>query len=291
MSYVPIILFLIIVFPQQILSQSIALDFHAGIMNYQGDLRQEVFTLKDSRPAFGLGVTADLTNRIAVRYLLLEGKLHADDNMNSKPQYYYRNLNFSSNISEQSIQVQLQLLQGSKYWFNLYIISGIASFRYKPYTFDTAGNKHYLQPLNTEGQGFIPGAPAPYRLREWSFPAGGGVRFRLSNSISISYEITFRYTLTDYLDDVSTFYPSPSIINATRGFKAAELSFRALELPGFNPLFPSGFTPSIPRGNPNNSDWYYFSGIKVKYDLFTISSGKRIDERKKKNRGRLDCPF
>lgn len=288
-------IFITLSFALQLLSHSVkgqylAVEFLPGVLNYQGDLRQEVFTLKDGRAALGIGVMAELTKRIGIRYLFMYGSVHADDKYNAQPQYYYRNLDFWSRIQEQSIQLQVQFFNGERAKINPFLVGGVAYFKFNPYTFDKGGVRHNLQPLSTEGQGVIPGAPAPYRLRERSIPMGGGIRFTVTDKLSISWEISFRYTQTDYLDDVSTKYPDPFLLSALKGPKAAELSFRALELPGTNPLFPNGFDPGIVRGNPNKGDWYYFSGLKFRYNITPISLSGGRERRMNRSRGRTDCP-
>lgn len=273
-------------------AQSLAVEFLPGVLNYQGDLRQEVFTLKDGRAALGIGVLAELTRRIGVRYMFMYGSVHADDKYNAQPQYYYRNLDFWSRIREQSIQVQLQFFNGERAKINPFLVGGIAFFRFNPYTFDKSGEKHYLQPLSTEGQGIFAGVPAPYSLRERSIPMGGGIRFAVTDNLSISWEISFRYTGTDYMDDVSTRYPDLFLLSTLKSPKSAELSFRALELPGTNPLFPNGFDRGIVRGNPGKNDWYYFSGLKIRYNIMPMSNlvGRGRQDRVKRSRGRTDCP-
>jgi hypothetical protein len=270
--------------------QSLSLELHTGVLNYQGDLRQEVFTLKDGRATVGLGLTAELTRRVGVRYLFLAGSVHADDKYNAQPQYYYRNLDFWSNIREHGVQVVVHAFNSEQAKINPFLVGGIGFFTFDPYTYDKAGVKHRLQPLSTEGQGVIPGAPEPYRLQERSIPLGGGIRFTISEKLSISWEISFRYTETDYLDDVSSRYPDPVLLTASKGPKSAELSFRALELPGPNPLFPLGFNPGIVRGNPKRDDWYYFSGIKLRYDIAPLNLGKARENRINRSRGRTECP-
>lgn len=270
--------------------QSLAVEFLPGVLNYQGDLRQEVFTLKDGRAALGIGILAELTKRIGIRYLFMYGTVHADDKYNAQPQYYYRNLDFWSRIQEHGVQLQVQFFNGEHAKINPFLVGGIGYFIFNPYTYSKGGERHYLQPLSTEGQGVVSGAPAPYSLRERSIPMGGGIRFQVNEKLSISWEIAFRYTNTDYLDDVSTRYPDPLLLATLKGPKAAELSFRALELPGANPLFPNGFDPGIVRGNPNNGDWYYFSGIKIRYDIVPISLSGGRERRANRSRGSTDCP-
>ena len=46
----------------------------------------------------------------------------------------------------------------------------------------------------------------PYNLTQFAIPFGGGIKFRVSENVVLAYEVGFRKTFTDYLDDVSTFY-------------------------------------------------------------------------------------
>ena len=146
---------------------------------------------------------------------------------------------------------------------------------------DTSGNKIYLEPLSTEGQGL---AQYPdrkkYKLTQFSIPFGGGIRLRVTDNISLGYELGFRKTFTDYLDDVSSTYVDPFVLAQAKGLKAVEMAFRGGEVKNSNAVYPPDGTM---RGGAKYKDWYYFHGITLTVGLNTngMRSGKR---------GNIDCP-
>jgi hypothetical protein len=109
-----------------------------------------------------------------------------------------------------------------------------------------------LQPLSTEGQGTSakPGT-RKYRLVQVSIPFGAGFKLNLSERIDLSMEWGMRKTFTDYLDDVSTVYPDPTILDTEKGSISAAMSDR------------TGSTNNVgrQRGNSKNKDWYCFTGV------------------------------
>jgi hypothetical protein len=52
------------------------------------------------------------------------------------------------------------------------------------------------------------------------FPIGFGVKYALNDKINISFEITHRFTTTDYIDDVSTTYVGADKFPSTAGGKS-----------------------------------------------------------------------
>jgi hypothetical protein len=90
-----------------------------------------------------------------------------------------------------------------------YLLAGVGIFHFNP---EACINNSWvlLQPLHTEGQGFkeYPNRP-PYKLTQFNFPVGIGIRYELSALLNLRLEIIHRILLTDYLDDVSTRYVDP----------------------------------------------------------------------------------
>jgi hypothetical protein len=90
--------------------------------------------------------------------------------------------------------------------FTPYITIGAGIFNYDPFAY-LNNVKYALRPLGTEGQG-----SAAYPEREaygnvaLCFPLGMGVKYNISPSVNFAFEISYRFTTTDYLDDVSTTY-------------------------------------------------------------------------------------
>jgi hypothetical protein len=250
------------------LSQGFSFELFGGLANYQGDLRQRIFTFQGSRPAFGIGATYDLNTHFSFRVAFKRGSLGADDRLNSDSAIYFRNLSFQTHITDIEAVAVYRLFDDEETRFNLYAFGGLAGFNFNPYTYDQYGIQRYLQPLGTEGQG-LPGYPQPglYKLSELSIPMGIGLQYRLSGAISIAWEISFRKTFTDYIDDLSTNYADAFELLFARGPVAADLSYRGDEMILINPNVPFTMPKGAKRGNPGAKDLYYFTGLNLRYSL------------------------
>jgi hypothetical protein len=170
-----------------------------------------------------------------------------------------RNLSFKSSIIEFSSQLELNFLPyqtgNDKAYFTPYIFAGIAIFSFNPKA-EYDGDWYSLQPLGTEGQGTSATSLKPYSLTKISFPFGIGVKYSIGKNVGIGAEWGLRKTTTDYLDDVSTTYADPLILNAEHGSISALLADRSLN--GKN-------TEDVgkQRGNSNTKDWYSFAGAFI----------------------------
>jgi hypothetical protein len=93
-----------------------------------------------------------------------------------------------------------------EYSFTPYVSLGIGVFSFDPYAY-LGGQKYFLRPLGTEGQG-SPLYPnkKPYSPIAMSIPLGVGLKYALNQNTNIFGEISYRFTSTDYLDDVSGTY-------------------------------------------------------------------------------------
>ena len=167
--------------------------------------------------------------------------------------------------------------------FTLYAMGGIGGFYYNPLaTFE--GNTYELQPLGTEGQGLeaYPGRDF-YSLYQIAVPFGGGLKFKINESLNFNMELSWRFTFTDYLDDVSTSYPNHEALVAARGELAGDLSVRALEVED-----PREFNDRR-RGNPSINDYYFTLHIGVSYNLVDFGSFSSYS-RKKRRINTSKCP-
>jgi hypothetical protein len=264
--------------PLTLCAQSLHLNLFGGFTNYQGDMQEKVFTLDQSNGGFGAGLTYDITGHFSLRGGLMYGKATADDKRN-KPSLQERNLNFGSKIYEANVLGEYNLFDLSENRLTPYVFGGIALYHFSPYTYDTLGNKAFLQPLSTEGQGFYDGRK-PYKLTQLAIPFGGGVKFRVTENLTIAYEVGLRKLFTDYFDDVSKTYTDQNLLLAAKGPTAAELSYRGDELKNGNPNYPVAGTV---RGSAKQKDWYYFQGINISIGLGRITGGNF-------GRNQTDCP-
>jgi len=251
-------------------SQRLSVDVMPGFINYAGDLQPKGFTLNQANAAIQVGLSYKLTGNLYLRANYLAGSVGADDKKSTKPYAYGRNLNFSTIILEGSLSVEYDYfkLGQNKNW-TPYIFFGGGYFFFNPYTHDSLGNKVYLQPLSTEGEG-LPEYPdrKVYNLYQFNLLGGIGVKYALSERFTIGFEICERKLFTDYLDDVSTTYVDPNVLLAERGPEAVELAARGDEL---NP--PRAY-PAVgsPRGNPGSKDAYYTGMFRFTYNFPSSTS-------------------
>jgi hypothetical protein len=157
-------------------------------------------------------------------------------------------------------------------------------FHFKPYTTDTSGNKTFLKPLSTEGQGFMTGVK-DYKLTQFSIPFGFGAEYSLNEDMRLGLELGYRKIFTDYLDDVSTNYVDETTLLNARGPKAVDLAWRGDEAHG-GPYPAAGYM----RGNPKYKDGYYYVAItytlRFWFDKYKQTSGIPSGKKEKK----VGCP-
>jgi opacity protein-like surface antigen len=244
-----------------------------GAMNYGGDLQEKKFTFQQSNPSLTLGATYYFQPNLLGNVNLTYGKIGSNDSRNG-PKWFYRNLDFKSNIYEAAVTVEYDLYDiresatpefkntdQETIRYTPYIFAGIGVFNFNPYTHYN-GEKVFLAPLRTEAQA------VPYSLWSVSIPFGFGVKYALSENVFIGAELNIRKTLTDYIDDVSTFhFVDTTTLLSTSGQLAASLSFRADEIPDNKYPFYSQ------RGNPKKKDVFYNFAVKV---IFKIGEGTSL---------------
>jgi len=182
---------------------------------------------------------------------------------------YNRNLNFQSPVMEAAVLGELFFLQAlsnitgeKKLLCSPYFIGGIGIFHFNPQA-NLNGNLVALKPLHTEGQGFAEYPDRPeYRLTALTFPVGIGLRYDLSASCHLRFEVLHRITTTDYLDDVSTQYADPVLFNKylspENAALAILLSDRQAELNNSHKTQPGSI-----RGRSNKRDSYFSVELKI----------------------------
>jgi hypothetical protein len=198
-----------------------------GTSSYYGDLSpygriiQSTFT--GMRWNANFNFTRQISPTVGIRFGLTWARISGDDSfMNGIKGYeanFMRNLHFRNDVKELSIVGQYDLVRTERSYLRReqiipYIFGGIAIFAHDPVARPDSSiyqSRDWvrLQPLNTEGQG-LPGYTTPYSLISVSFPIGLGVRYKLNPNWDLGFEMGFRYTLTDYLDDAGGNYADPN---------------------------------------------------------------------------------
>lgn len=251
---------------------STAQDWHvgatAGISNYSGDLVEKRVDFRYTKPMLGLLVKKDINRFLTLRAGFTFGMLEASDATNESLDLQRRNLSFRSNIWEGHGGAELNILDIDATGFTPYVFGGVALFSFYPTARDAAGNKIPLRRLSTEGQGLpqYPERGQQYALHQISIPFGAGFKYLFTDRLTLGFELGFRPTLTDYLDDVSTGYIDQNTLLAERGQQAVDFAWRGDEVSGHLAPGPYPLDGTI-RGNPASKDWYVFTGLTITYRL------------------------
>jgi hypothetical protein len=186
-----------------------------GAGHYFGDLntRAHINRPKIAATAF---FRKNFGNYIALRVGASFAQLGYSDIYNTHNDYMKaRNLSFNSNVWELAVQGDFnffRFMPGEPgYNFTPYITFGVGVFNYDPFAM-LSGQKYFLRPLNTEGQGnaLYPDRK-PYGSMAFCIPIGAGFKYCINEKINVGFELVHRVTGTDYLDDVSTTYVEPSV--------------------------------------------------------------------------------
>jgi opacity protein-like surface antigen len=265
-------------------SKQPSISLFTGLINYQGDLNPNSFTLGRSNLALGLTVRKPISRWFAIRGGINYGHLEAADRYN-RDYLKLRNLSFYTTLKEAYVALEADLLNIDKTRFTPYFFGGIAVFHFNPWTYDNTGQKVYLKPLSTEGEGLkdFP-SQKPYNLTQFALPFGAGVRYAISDNVQIGFEFSQRKTFTDHLDDVSSFYVDYQALLAAKGPKAVELAYRGIPGPNSNASYPAH---GEQRGTPTEMDWYYTAGLNIEIKLSAISNLFSSSGRKGYHQG---CP-
>jgi hypothetical protein len=240
----------------------------AGAAHYFGDLNPDIH-LNRPKPAVGLFYRKKFNNYIAVRIAGHFAELGYSDVYNTQNEFMVRrNLSFNTNIWELGLQGDFNFFKfipgDARYRYTPYITAGIGVFSFDPYAY-LNGQKYYLRPLGTEGQG-NPAFPdrKPYGTTAIYLPLGLGIKYNLNPLMNIGFEIVYRFTTTDYLDDVSKTYvginqfpaapngdPSPAGLLQDRSYETGE---------------PIGIA-GRQRGYSNQKDSYVFAELMLSFNI------------------------
>jgi hypothetical protein len=285
-----------------------------GASNYLGDIggaeqtrRDFIYDMKLNRTQYTFGGFAryKVSTAFSVNVGLNHGRIRGNDFNSLNPARVARNLSFRNNITELSARGEFTLFYsndagGRGYYnpdFKMYGFVGAGVIRHNPRTryygpleeFD--GQLVALQPLRTEG--------VDYSLWQFVVPGGIGLYFTYSKVHRIGWELGYRFTFTDYLDDISRSYAPAGSLSQTNKQLALELSNRthpetldrARELAlkqGVDVPNAASFAPGEKRGDPTNNDGFLFTQLSYSYAMKGKSnfSKSRYGYMKKKNRAR-----
>ena len=188
-------------------------------MNYFGDIVPKdgiaSADLSFTRPQLSFTYIRKFHPRFSVKGSFSWGRLQGDDfssadvtDQSSGRFRYARNLHFRNDIKELAVMGVVDLFENRGTFLKRptivpYAFLGIGFFHHNPKArtpVDQGNEWVALRPLQTEEKSYSAIQPV--------IPMGLGVRYKLAQNFDISFEIGYRYTFTDYLDDVSGLYKS-----------------------------------------------------------------------------------
>ncbi len=205
-----------------------------GAAHYFGDLNP---TAAVNRPKANVGVffRKQFNNYMSVRLSGEYAILGYSDLYSDNASQRRRNLSFNSDVWEAAMSFDFNFFAFQPgfegFRFTPYVGVGVGAFSYDPYAY-LNNQKYFLRPLGTEGQG---SSAYPF-LKTYnpigvSVPLTLGVKYALNEQFNVFAELMYRFTNTDYLDDVSGVYapdafptlpdgsPSPAFLLQDRSYE------------------------------------------------------------------------
>jgi hypothetical protein len=238
-----------------------------GAAHYFGDLNTRA-RLNRPKPAASIFFRKNFGNYIALRVSGNFAQLGYSDIYNTHNEYMHRrNLSFNTNVWELGLQGDFNFYRfmpgDPDFRFTPYITFGASVFNYDPYAY-LNGQKYFLRPLGTEGQAIDSLHRNPYSSMAIGFPFGVGLKYSINERINIGFEVVYRFTNTDYLDDVSTTYVDPSLFppnpdgSLSTAYLLSDRSYETGERIGIK---------GRERGNSQNKDNFVTAMFYISFNL------------------------
>lgn len=285
-----ILLFLTLAFSFQLFSQSfysrkvdrkLVASFGTGTAKYFGDLANPGELFKGARWNIEGGLEYRIDSRFSARTSLTAFQFSGGDEFADTEGRKVRNLSFTTTAFELAGTGIVQLFaDGARYYqrkpINVFLLAGVGITWYVPKGLSTntyhdgspnpsAGKMVTLRNLETEQVKY-----SPFTI---AIPIGGGVKMMTTPFLNLTVSGAYRFTFTDYLDDISTVYPGIENFNDPL---AAAMSNKRFEVDG------SVYDEGVQRGNPDNKDGYFIISFRADYFLPPMSLGG--NKRKSSNR-------
>jgi hypothetical protein len=257
----------LVVFGQNSIVQEGEFGIGVGAAHYFGDLNTRA-RLNRPKLAAGIFFRKNFGNYIALRVAGNFAQLGYSDVYNTHNEFMHRrNLSFNTNVWELGLQGDFNFYRfmpgDPDFRFTPYVTFGVSAFNYDPYAY-LNGQKYNLRQLGTEGQNDPQNQRKPYSSMAFAVPFGVGIKYAIHEGLNIGAEVVYRFTNTDYLDDVSTTYVDPSSfpLNPDGSFSPAYLlSDRSYE---------TGDRIGIKgrqRGNSQNKDQFVTAMVYISFNL------------------------
>lgn len=253
--------------------RKLMLGFGLGTTNYYGDINNPKQVISPNlNVSLNLEYPASprVNMRLEFMYYQISGADSEYEGSSSAEDRYIRNLSFTANNFEATIGATYSFYKDNRVYYrrpklNPYALLGIGFTTVNPRA-QYQGEWYKLRDIQTEG--------VEYSGAALVIPFGAGVKFKVTNTLNIAFEVAYRVTFTDYLDDVSRTYIDQS--NFAGDPVAAILADRRQEL---------GYPPAAAgkiRGNPESNDGYLVIGLKGTYYLPTSTWLRKMGSKRPK---------
>lgn len=247
-KYLLIVLFIYI--SNSVSAQGHEIGVFLGGSNYIGDIGRENYIYPNSY-AFGAIYKKNINSRYAIRATYTYASIKGDDTQSKNSFRKNRGLNFSSSLHELAAGIEFNFFEYGH---------GMGRSR-TPYIFvEAAANNYSILKTDNKGEPVKDenGKFETERTFNYTIPFGIGFKGKLAYNIGYSIETSFRYTFSDDIDG----YPTYEIVDVDG-----------------NPVDSNGNI----QINPDNNDWYVFTGITLVYTFDTDTrSWKHIWEENQK---------
>jgi opacity protein-like surface antigen len=174
-----------------------------GSLVYQGDLAPSpAGSYRTVRPMFSAWGARHLSNKLSVRAGLMLGSLHGDDALFETPEWRkQRALSFTAAVTEVSAMAVWDV-SGGRTALSPYIFGGVG-YAFTRIQRDAShfNTTYFLNDKATEGlaKDLTRTPPKGFTV----VPVGAGLRYAVSDYLSVHAETVYRLSHTDYLDGFS----------------------------------------------------------------------------------------
>jgi hypothetical protein len=240
-----------------------------GAGHYFGDLNTRAAL---NRPNFsgGMYFIKQFNNYIGLRISGDYAFLGYSDIYSNNETQKRRNLSFNTNVWEFSLSGYFNFFRFipgvAGYKFTPYVSLGAGIFTYDPYAY-LQGTKYFLRPLGTEGQN-IDTTQKQYGDMAICIPFTLGFKYSINENMNVFAEVGYRFTTTDYLDDVSGNYAGADAFVLTHPDGTQEVEYPAYYLQdrSYETGTPIGIK-GRQRGNSSQKDAYVLFHIGVSFNI------------------------
>lgn len=246
-----LIAFFLVIISLNLKAQAWEIGAFAGGSGYIGDLNRNN-PIKVSGIGLGASLRYNFNGYISVGAGLNYGVISAADSLSSNQHDRIRNLSFTTKMMEESLTAEFNFMNyipsASKNIYTPYVLFGVAYTDFEPRT-KYQGQVYDLPYFMTEG--------VKYKTSTLAIPLGVGVKYNIAGKMTLAASLAYRFTRTDYLDDVSGVYPDNSNVTDPVSIALSDPSATHIG------------TPGTQRGDGHPRDTYFFTGISFTYTFVT----------------------